>query len=93
LEATVEELLKGTSAGNIKGDSMGAIFKTIQDDQQESMLKTLHIGNTWEFRYFKFKAWCYGIGASICTGIATAGVDYLIIKTTEHSGIIGWLFG
>lgn len=91
--ATVEELLKETIAGNTKGDSMGAIFKTIQDDQQESMLKTLHVGNTWEFRYFKFKAWCYGIGASICSVIATAGVDYVIIKTTEHSGIIGWLFG
>lgn len=93
MEATVEELLKGINAGNTKGEIMGAIFKTIQDDQQESMLKTLHIGNTWEFRYFKFKAWCYGIGASICTGIATAGIDYLIIKTTEHSGIIGWIFG
>ena len=91
--AIVEELLKGTSAGNTKGDSMGAMFKTIQDDQQESMLKTLHIGNTWEFRYFKFKAWCYGIGASICSAITTAGIDYLIVKTTEHSGIIGWLFG
>ena len=35
---------------------MGLIFKDIVDDQQESMMKTMHIGNTWEFRYLKLKA-------------------------------------
>jgi len=72
---------------------MGAIFKTMQDDQQESMLKTLHIGNTWEFRYFKIKAWVYGIAASVMTAMTTATVDYVIVKTTDYSGIIGWIFG
>lgn len=72
---------------------MGAIFKTMQDDQQESMLKTLHVGNTWEFRYFKFKAWLFGTIAAITSAGLTATIDYAIIKTTEHSGIIGWIFG
>jgi len=72
---------------------MGAIFKTMQHDQQESMLKTLHIGNTWEFRYFKIKAWVYGIAASVMTAMTTATVDYVIVKTTDYSGIIGWIFG
>ena len=72
---------------------MGAIFKTIQDDQQESMMKTLHIGNTWEFRYFKLKAWAYGIGASVISVISTATIDYVITQTTEHTGILGWLLG
>ena len=72
---------------------MGAIFKTMQDDQQESMLKTLHVGNTWEFRYYKFKAWLYGTIATITSATATASIDYLISKTTDYSGIIGWFFG
>ena len=72
---------------------MGAIFKTIEDDQQESTLKTLHIGNTWEFRYFKFKAWLYGTIATLSSITLTACVDYAIYETTEHSGIIGLIFG
>lgn len=72
---------------------MGAIFKTMQDDQQESMLKTLHVGNTWEFRYFKFKAWLYGTLATITSAGLTATVDYAISKTTDYSGILGWILG
>jgi|TARA_B100000131_G_scaffold55929_1_gene51128 hypothetical protein len=70
---------------------MGLIFKDIVDDQQESMMKTMHIGNTWEFRYFKLRAFFYG-AVSTVTGItATAITDYCIYKFTEYSGIIGWL--
>ena len=47
---------------------MGLIFKDIVDDQQESMMKTMHIGNTWEFRYFKLKAFFWGT-VSTLTGI------------------------
>jgi len=72
---------------------MGAIFKTMQDDQQESMLKTLHVGNTWEIRFFKFKAWLYGSIATITSAGLTATIDYAIYKTTDYSGIVGWLLG
>ena len=47
---------------------------------QESMMKTMHIGNTWEFRYFKLKAFFWGT-VSTLTGItATAVTDYCINK-------------
>ena len=72
---------------------MGAIFKTMADDQQESMMKTIHIGNTWEFRYFKIKAWLYATIIVLATNGVTMGVDYAIFKFTEQSGIIGWLLG
>lgn len=70
---------------------MGLIFKTMADDQQESMMKTIHIGNTWEFRYFKIKAWTYGVISTLTGMGVTAGIDYAIYKFTEYSGIIGWL--
>ena len=44
---------------------MGLIFKDINDDQQESMMKTMHIGNTWEYRYFKLKAYFWGTVATL----------------------------
>jgi len=72
---------------------MGLIFKDIVDDQQESMMKTMHIGNTWEFRYFKLKAYFWGTIATITGMTATAFADYCVYKFTEHSGIIGWIMG
>ena len=70
---------------------MGLIFKDIVDDQQESMMKTMHIGNTWEFRYFKLKAFFWGT-VSTLTGItAIMVIDYCINKFTDYSGILGWL--
>ena len=67
---------------------MGLIFKDIDDDQQEAIMKTMHIGNTWEFRYFKARALLYGIGIT-----ATAITDYSIAKFTDYSSIIGWILG
>lgn len=72
---------------------MGLIFKDIVDDQQESMMKTMHIGNTWEFRYYKLKAYFWGTVATMTGMSATALADYCIYKFTEHSGIIGWIMG
>ena len=72
---------------------MGLIFKDIHDEQQESLMKTMHIGNTWEFRYFKAKALFWGITSTLTGITATATIDYCIYKFTEYSGIIGWLLG
>ena len=72
---------------------MGAIFKDIRDDQQESLMRTMHIGNTWEFRYFKAKAIFWGLVSSVGTGCSVALIDYGIFKFTEYSGILGWLLG
>jgi hypothetical protein len=72
---------------------MGLIFKDIHDEQQESLMKTMHIGNTWEFRYFKAKAYFWGCIATTSGVTITATVDYCIHKFTAHSGIIGWILG
>ena len=71
---------------------MGLIFKDIVDDQQESLIKTLHIGNTWEFRYLRARYTLYMILAAFSAAATTAVIDYTIIKLTDHSGIVGWLF-
>ncbi len=72
---------------------MGTIFKDIRDDQQESMMRTMHIGNTWEYRYFKMKAIFWGTVSTVGMGCAVALTDYAIFKFTEHAGILGWLLG
>jgi len=72
---------------------MGLIFKDIDDDQQEAIMKTMHIGNTWEFRYFKARAFLYGILATGIGVTATAITDYSIAKFTDYSSIIGWILG
>lgn len=72
---------------------MGLIFKDIQDDQQEAMMDTMYIGQTWQMRYLKAKYFFWGTLASLASATVTAVIDYTIIKSTEHSGIIGWLFG
>jgi hypothetical protein len=70
---------------------MGLIFKDIDDDQQESMMKTIHIGNTWEFRYFKIRAFLWGTLATVTGVTGTAIADYCVYKFTDFSGIVGWL--
>ena len=72
---------------------MGLIFKDIVDDQQESMMKTMHIGNTWEFRYFKLKAFFWGTVSTLSGITATAVADYFIVKWPDYSGIVGWILG
>ena len=71
---------------------MGLIFKDLMDDQQESLIKTLHVGNTWEFRYLKMRYTVYMILVGFSAAATTAVVDYTIIKLTDHSGRVGWLF-
>tara|TARA_B100000902_G_C27288777_1_gene905933 strand:- start:780 stop:998 length:219 start_codon:yes stop_codon:yes gene_type:complete len=72
---------------------MGRIFRDINDDQQESLMKTIHFGNTWEMRYFKIKAYFWGTLAAITSATGAAIADYCVFKFTDHAGIIGWLLG
>jgi hypothetical protein len=79
-------------AGNI-GDGMGVIFRDDYDDQQESLMKSIAIGNTWQYRIFKIKALVWGTIASITTGGVALLVDYAVYKTTDYPNIMSWLLG
>mgnify|MGYP006995705139 FL=1 len=70
---------------------MGFIFKDLIDDQQEAMMDTMYVGQTWQFRYLKVKYLIITIVSVTIAVIATASTDYLINKSTDYSGIIGWL--
>jgi len=71
---------------------MGFIFKDLGDDQQEAMMDTMYVGQTWQFRYMKAKFFLWtAIAVTISIG-ATATIDYMISKGTDYNGIIGWLF-
>mgnify|MGYP006090677235 CR=1 FL=1 len=70
---------------------MGFIFKDLGDDQQEAMMDTMYVGQTWQFRYLKVKYLVITIVAVTIAVITTASIDYLINKSTDYSGIIGWL--
>jgi hypothetical protein len=72
---------------------MGAIFRDDYDDQQDSLLKSIAIGNTWQFRIYRIKAYLWGTVASLATGTTALLVDYAIIKWTGNAGVIGWLLG
>ena len=71
---------------------MGMIFKDLQDDQQEAMMDTMYVGQTWQMRYLRAKYLFWGTVATVMSAASTATVDYLIYKGTSYSGIIGWLF-
>jgi hypothetical protein len=70
---------------------MGFIFKDLIDDQQEAMMDTMYVGQTWQFRYLKVKYLIITIVSVTIAVITTASTDYLINKSTDYSGIIGWL--
>ena len=70
---------------------MGFIFKDLIDDQQEAMMDTMYVGQTWQFRYLKVKYLIITIVSVTIAVIATASTDYLINKSTDYNGIIGWL--
>lgn len=70
---------------------MGLIFRDIQDDQQDAMLDQMHIGITWQLRYLRIKWVLYSILAILVSITATAGIDYLVITSTEYEGIVGFL--
>ena len=72
---------------------MGMIFRDDYDDQQDSLMKTMAVGNTWQFRIYRIKAIMYGALATV-TGTASAFIiDYGIYKTTSAAGLISWLLG
>lgn len=72
---------------------MGVIFKTAEDDQREAMMETTYVGITWQMRYLRIKYTFWGAVACVATAGVTALADYAIMKTTDFSGIVGWLFG
>ncbi len=75
------------------GDNMGVIFRDEYDDQQESLMKSIAIGNTWQYRIFKVKALIWGSVASAATGVAALLIDYGVYKFTDSPNIIAWLLG
>ena len=79
-------------AGNT-GEDMGVIFRDEYDDQQESLMKSIAIGNTWQYRIFKVKALIWGSVASATTGVAALLIDYAVYKFTDSPNIIAWLLG
>jgi hypothetical protein len=70
---------------------MGFIFKDLGDDQQEAMMDTMYVGQTWQFRYLKVKYLVLTIVAVTIAVATTASIDYLIGKSSDYNGIIGWL--
>jgi len=72
---------------------VGVIFKDVSDDQQEAMMETIYVGQTWQFRYMRIKYIMWGIFATLAGIGTTATVDYTLVKFTEHAGIIGWILG
>ena len=81
-----------TTAGNI-GDKMGVIFRDEYDDQQESLMKSIAIGNTWQFRIFKIKAMLWGTVACAASGATALLIDYGVYKLTDAPNIVAWLLG
>ncbi|MBK37937.1 MAG: hypothetical protein CMB45_02990 [Euryarchaeota archaeon] len=81
-----------TCAGSI-GDKMGVIFRDDYDDQQDSLMKSIAIGNTWQFRIFKIKALLWGTLASVTTGGVALVIDYAFYKLSDSPNIIAWLLG
>jgi hypothetical protein len=72
---------------------MGIIFNDSNDAQVESLMKNTHLGTTWAMRYLRIKYMFWSVVATGTGIIGTAVTDYIISKTTDHAGIIGWLLG
>lgn len=81
-----------TTAGST-GDKMGVIFRDEYDDQQESLMKSIAIGNTWQFRIFKIKAMLWGTVACVASGATALLIDYGVYKFTDAPNIVAWLLG
>lgn len=74
-------------------NKMGVIFRDDADDQQDSLMKSIAIGNTWQFRIFRIKALAWGAIASAVTGGTCLLVDYAIYKLTAWPNLVAWLLG
>ena len=85
--------LEATTTVGSTGDNMGVIFRDDYDDQQESLMKSIAIGNTWQFRIFKIKALAWGTIASVITGSACFALDYAVYKFTDSPNLLAWLLG
>lgn len=68
------------------------IFKDSKDEQQEGLMETLFIGQTWQMRYLKLKAYTYGTFATLTGMACTATVDYMLSRWTDYHGILDWFF-
>jgi hypothetical protein len=68
------------------------IFRDAKDEQQEGLMETIFVGQTWQVRYLKIKAYIYGTIATASGMAATAITDWTIHKFTSYSGIIDWFF-
>ena len=71
---------------------MGVIFRDDYDDQQDSLMKSIAIGNTWQYRIFKVKAYLTALSL-VPLQLAQRSPDYLIYKSTDSAGLISWLLG
>ena len=72
---------------------MGIIFNDGQDAQVESLMKNTHLGTTWAMRYLRIKYMFWSTVFTTTGIVVTAVTDYLITKSTDHAGIIGWILG
>ena len=72
---------------------MVKIFKDLKDYQQEGLMETIFVGQTWQFRYLKIKALIWGTVATVTGMATTAFIDYAIYKGTDYGGIISWILG
>jgi hypothetical protein len=72
---------------------MGIIFNDEQDAQMESLMKTTHLGQTWAMRYLRIKYMFWGAVSTVVGMTSVAITDYIIAKTTDNAGLIGWILG
>lgn len=72
---------------------MVKIFKDIKDDQQEGLMETIFVGQTWQFRYLKIKATIWATLATLAGMTTTVVIDYVIYKNTDYGGILSWILG
>ena len=69
---------------------MGLIFNDERDDQQQAMMQTTAVGLTWQYRYLTMKWMVYTVVSGIGSGLGIAITDYIVYKTTDHSGLLDW---
>jgi hypothetical protein len=85
--------LKAAGNAGSTGETMGVIFRDDHDDQQDSLMKSIAIGNTWQFRIFRIKAFAWGTVASALTGTACFALDYAVYKFSDSPNLLAWLWG
>ena len=56
-------------------------------------MKSIAIGNTWQFRIFKIKAMLWGTVACVASGATALLIDYGVYKFTDAPNIVAWLLG